>query len=216
MPGADQILEGLTRIAREWTWLAMLWHAVVAVMLAAIVTGRAQRRSIALTMSAMVASVAAMAWWSGNWFNAAVFGTLAIEMARQALRLSVVDRCSPSRSWPIGAAALGFGWVYPHFLDDASRWEYAYAAPMGLIPCPTLAAVIGLSLIVGLFESRRWGILLGSTGLVYGVIGVARLGVWIDAWLIAAAVAAIVAALRRERNIPRRWVISREPARPST
>jgi len=202
MPGPDQILEGVTRIAREWQWLAALWHALVAALLLLILARRVSPRAVALTLSAMIASVSAMAWWSANWFNGVVFGALAIEMTRQSVAMPD-HPCGISRRWlPAGLAALAFGWIYPHFLGTQPLWVYAYAAPLGLIPCPSLAAVIGLTLMVNLLESPRWAITIGAAGLVYGVIGVARLGVRIDVWLIAAAVAAIVAAIMMRRAAP--------------
>lgn len=64
---------------------------------------------------------------------------------------------------------------------------------MGLIPCPTLAMVIGLAMIGGGLGSRAWSYTLAGFGLFYGVFGVARLGVVLDLPLIAGAVALAVA-----------------------
>lgn len=33
---------------------------------------------------------------------------------------------------------LAIGWIYPHFLDGPAV-DYLHAAPVGLVPCPTLA-----------------------------------------------------------------------------
>ena len=89
-------------------------------------------------------SVAAAAWLAGNPFNAGVFFLLAIALSTMAARLPVEPMQTgrgPLRA--IGALMLAFGWIYPHFLEADSWWRYLYASPLGLIPCPTLSAVIG-------------------------------------------------------------------------
>lgn len=55
----------------------------------------------------------------------------------------------------------------------------------GLVPCPTLSIVIGLALMVGGFGSTAWSLVLGATGIFYGALGAARLGVTID-WVLMA------------------------------
>ena len=65
--------------------------------------------------------------------------------------------------------------------------EYVYAAPFGLVPCPTLTVLVGVSLFAGSFGSRPWAAVVAGASLIYGVIGVAVLGVWIDVVLIAGA-----------------------------
>jgi hypothetical protein len=67
------------------------------------------------------------------------------------------------------AMLMVFGWTYPHFLERNPWTAYLYAAPMGLLPCPTLATVIGATVMlsfVGLDamdrhcryrRSRVWG-----------------------------------------------------------
>lgn len=84
---------------------------------------------------------------------------------------------------------IGFGWIYPHFLDNATPMEYLYAAPTGLIPCPTLSIVIGFTLILGGLRLRPWCLVLTIMGLFYGVFGAGRLGVKIDGVLLLGALA---------------------------
>jgi hypothetical protein len=87
--------------------------------------------------------------------------------------------------------------VYPHFLHTRTWAEYIYAAPLGLIPCPTLSAVIGATLILGLLQSKAWSLAVALAGLLYGVIGVFRLGVGLDVALIAGATILAAGAFRR-------------------
>ena len=109
--------------------------------------------------------------------------------------------------------------VYPHFfgISYPLPWvfgplAYLYAAPTGLIPCPTLSLVIGFALLGGGLGSRAWSISLAAVGLFYGLFGVMRLRVYWDIPLIfgAAALLAVAAASRRlpgqalagERRLP--------------
>ena len=89
-------------------------------------------------------------------------------------------------SAPVATPALlliAFSWFYPHFLDDRSALIYRYAAPLGLVPCPTLSALIGFALLARGFESRAWSTVLASLGLAYAIFGSLRLGGAIDAVL---------------------------------
>jgi hypothetical protein len=71
---------------------------------------------------------------------------------------------------------------------------YLIAAPMGLIPCPTLSTVIGLTLLFQSFNSTRWTIVLALIGLFYGLFGVVRLHVYIDVILVIGSVLLIIHA----------------------
>ena len=73
---------------------------------------------------------------------------------------------------------------------------YGYAAPLGVLPCPTLSAVIGATLILGLLGSAVWSITLAVAGLVYGAVGVFVFGVQLDYVLLAGALG-LTGALRR-------------------
>jgi len=82
--------------------------------------------------------------------------------------------------------------VYPHFIQPSSVLGYLYAAPAGLIPCPTLSILIGLALIYDCFGSRSLSILLIIFGLFYGVFGVFKLKVLIDVFLLFGAMMLLV------------------------
>ena len=88
----------------------------------------------------------------------------------------------------LGAGLVVFGWAYPHFLH-APAWAFLYAAPFGLIPCPTLSVVSGCSLAFAGFRSRAWSVAVGSLCAFYGAFGAFRMGVVIDLVLLAGALA---------------------------
>jgi hypothetical protein len=202
MPSTTDIVAGLTEIANHATWVALLWHAAFALGLVVLAWGvRPSRRSAALLSLLPIVSVAVTAWWFGNPFNAVAFFVLAGVLSPVALRLPVVPMQTgrgPLRA--LGALMLGFGWTYPHFLAADTPWEYLYAAPLGLIPCPTLAAVIGLTLLARGFGSRSWSWILAAAGTLYAVFGVVRLGVWLDLGLLVGAVTLAGAARSWHRS----------------
>jgi hypothetical protein len=133
-------------------------------------------------------SVSALAWWSGNPFNGLVFAIAATALLWETRGFEDHHVAPGSRlAIAAGAMLIAFGLAYPHFLDAESWWTYLYAAPFGLIPCPTVAVLAGASLIFGVFGSRAWALTLGVVALAYGVIGVLVLGVTIDVVLVAGA-----------------------------
>jgi len=186
---SDAILAAAAAIATEWRWLAIVWHALLALALVAILSCRVRDgRAIAMTAALPFTTVAALAWWSGNPFNGTVFTVISITLVTIAARLpaSPIPTGARSAVWA-GACCCALAWSYPHFLSGT--WtQYLYAAPFGLLPCPTLAFCVGVSLILQSFGSARWTIVVVTAALTYGVIGVFALGVALDWALIAGAV----------------------------
>lgn len=193
MPTSEEILAGLTTIANEWRGLALFWHVFVGAWLLAILIGQdVSNRVVGLLLVLPLLSVSALAWASHNPFNGAVFAVLSLVLATVARRLPPVS--ARLASWPFaisGGALAAFGWTYPHFLDTTHWASYLIAAPLGLLPCPTLSAVSGLTLIVRGFGSTAWTLTLASVCFIYGVIGVFRLQVTMDAALLAGAMVLI-------------------------
>jgi hypothetical protein len=217
MPTSGEILAGLARIAHDAFALAVVWHIVVAAALVALVVGwRPSARRVAMSLSVPLASVAALAWMFGNPFNGIAFSVLAVVagwLARRAPQRPIPD----PRGWTavLGALVLTFAWVYPHFLSDRSPTAYLYAAPMGLIPCPTLALVIGLALVTGVPGGRAWTLVIAAAGLFYALFGALRLGVWLDLGLLVGALGLLATSLDRGPRPARRATTRRgAPATP--
>jgi hypothetical protein len=155
------------------------------------------------------ASVSALSWASGNPFNGTAFTALSLVLAAIAIGLPVRPARLGARPLLVpGILLVGFGWAYPHFLQTNGWTSYLYAAPLGLLPCPTLSSIIGVSLIVDLLGSRLWGLVLTAVGVAYGLIGAFQLGVGIDLVLLAGAlwtgVAAIDTRISSNSPLPRR------------
>jgi hypothetical protein len=189
VPSAVSIVQDLTSIANEWWRLAVAWHVYLLVPVVTVLFGlRWSKAAAAAWLVPPAASVATVAWMSGSPFNGVVFAALAVVLASAAFNMRR-GGVSPARGMAVlpGLALLLFGLTYPHFLRVTSWTEFVYAAPVGLLPCPTLAALIGVTLILNLFEDRAWGRTLAVAGLAYGAIGAFRLGVTLDLALIGGA-----------------------------
>lgn len=203
MPGAENILDGLTAIARGAISVAVLWHVVFAVVLAALALGWRPSKRLAASISAVpLVSVSVLAALHSNPFNAAVMGVAAI--ALMTLGVTLPNEVVRGASAPLTTPALlliAFSWFYPHFLDDRSPLVYLYAAPLGLIPCPTLAALIGLASLARGFDSRAWSTVLASLGLAYATFGSLRLGVAIDTLLAVGALILLGTVWSRSRVV---------------
>ncbi len=186
MPTADVILEGLATIAQSWKTLAVLWHIYCAVLLGVTLTGsRATDRLVGTLLVPLLASVSVLAWISANPFNGTAFGVLSIGLVALLRKLGnrPVER-APLLWLVVGAALVGFGWVYPHFLEQDPAFTYLYAAPLGLIPCPTLSLATGVTIMFSGLHSRAWSLVLACAALFYGAFGALYLGVSID-WVLA-------------------------------
>jgi len=203
MPSSEQILTGLHDIANSWRGVAIFWHFYFGIIMILLLSGiRPSKRVAGLLLGLPVLSVSAIAWMSVNPFNGLVFGIVGILLLIFSARLST-DKVQFSPRWVLipGAVIFAFGWIYPHFLDTLSFLPFLYAAPIGLIPCPTLSIVIGLGLLLDGLGSRSLSLLLGIMGLFYGITGVFQLGVAIDLILVLGAVMILIYPFIRKKRI---------------
>jgi hypothetical protein len=202
MPSSAVILDGLARAANGWYILAIGWHGLFGALLLALAGGWRPSRRAAGYMSVLpLLSVAALAWVIGNPFNMAGFATLAVVLAAVAARTSTRPvALAPRPLLVVGVLVAAFGWAYPHFLQTGHWIAYAYAAPLGLIPCPTLAALVGVAIMLDSLGSTPWGLVLAAAGVFYGAVGVFRLGVELDSGLLIGA-CALVGTLVRGRSV---------------
>ncbi len=203
MPTTEQILAGLARIANEWRGLAVFWHLFLGALAVALLAGVRPPRGLAAVLLAMpLLSASALAWEDGNLFNGVVLLLTGAALIRLPGRLPPgTVRVGPPWAVGLGGLMVALGWVYPHFLATDSFLPYLYAAPVGLLPCPTLLAVTGLALILRGLDCRPWSLTLGAVGLFYGLFGALRLGVVIDGTLILGAGALIALALGIPRGV---------------
>jgi hypothetical protein len=194
MPSTPEILDGLRRIANDGFGFAIAWHALAGAFLVALsMRRRPPARVVGLLTTLPLASVAIFSFAFGNRFNGVSFALLAGVLAFAAAR-SRGEATQAPRSpivW-IGWFCIGLAWVYPHFLPGLPRLAYVIGSPMGLIPCPTLSLVMGLTLLGHAPRTRAWSLPLAAMGAFYGLFGIFRLDVPLDVGLLAG-VAGLVA-----------------------
>ena len=199
MPTAQAITQVLATAANELAWVAMAWHVVILGALIAIVRGwRPSSRVACILLTAPIMSVAVASIAYGNVFNAISFGLLAFMLAVVGERLPQphVER-GPTWAVVAGCALLVFGLAYPHFV--VGSWVRAIAAaPVGVVPCPTLAFVAGAVIVAGGFGSRVVPLILALWVGFYSWFGVRQLGVTLDLGLGMALVGLVAVFVRND------------------
>jgi hypothetical protein len=202
MPTPEEITRVLAIMASELAWLAIAWHVVIAGALAAILRGwRPSSRIASILMTAPIMSVALASIAYGNVFNALSFGLLAFVLAVLAggLTQRQIER-GPTWSLFVGGAVMAFGLGYPHFVEGS--WvRVIAAAPVGVVPCPTLAFVAGAVIVAGGFASRAIPLLLVIWVGFYSWFGVRQLGVTLDLGLGVALLGLVAVFVRNDATV---------------
>jgi hypothetical protein len=209
MPTVEQILIGLKEIANTWQTVAIFWHVYFAAIIIVLIFGiRPSKRIGGILLGLPLLSVSIIAWVSSNPFNGMIYGLISIIVFYISTKLPRENvQVAPLWVWIPGILMFIFGWVYPHFLDTSSFWSYLYSAPTGLIPCPTLSIVIGLTMVLNGLNSRALLLILGIMGMFYGITGVAQLGVSIDGVLLLGAVMIVIVAFLGKYSTPAEAVV---------
>jgi hypothetical protein len=204
MPSADEILSALAMLSNKYTVVAILWHAIFVFLLLFSLFEKQKKpnQSASYILCLPLFSVSALAWLTGNLFNGMLFLLAAILL----VALSIKERNAEvlvNSKWLkiIGVFVFLSGFFYPHFLYEGS-WNYLYAAPIGIVPCPTLLTVTGFVLMFDIKQSKYWFVVLILLDVFYGLFGVFKLEIFLDLLLIAATIALAVRArlTRKQEN----------------
>ncbi len=186
MPRTEDIISGLHAIANDHYWIAVVWHILFyLIIIALIVKWLPSNKWSAIFICLPLATVAILAWLSGNPFNGILFSVSAVLIFLFGLKAS--GQPLMLSQWPFVAAGIlmiAFGLFYPHFIETNSWIKYLYASPAGLIPCPTLSVLIGFLLVYNGFGSQTIIFTFILLGLFYGLFGVFKLAVHLDLGLI--------------------------------
>jgi hypothetical protein len=201
MPSPEEIMRGLKEITNAWQFLAILWHVYFAILMLIVISGRRPPKRLAgLLLVIPFFSVSALAWMSANIFNGMFFALSGAALLFITIRLPRSRiQTAPFKAIALGVIMFVFGWIYPHFLKTESFIPYLYSAPTGLIPCPTLASVIGLSIILGSFGAHAWSAVLAITGVFYSLFGAIYLGVQLD-WILLFGALSIVVFVHKDTD----------------
>lgn len=187
MPSTIEILNGLRAISNDFVPLAIIWHIIIYLLLLSFLLKLKFRNNFFIMLLSFPAlSVSILAFMSGNPFNGIMFLLAFALIIYSGLKASAEQLKTSSLMFLFsGIIMLLFGLWYPHFANINSYADYLYAAPTGLIPCPTLSVIIGFALIFNSFNSKRLSLILICFGLFYGLFGIFRLGVYLDIVLLA-------------------------------
>ena len=205
MPTPNEILAGLMSITNRWFVFAVAWHLLVAAgLIAASQHWRPSPQVSGALLVAPLLSVSAFAWGIDDRFNGTAFLALSAVLGFISWHANRVE--VPRQKWitVLALVLISFAWVYPEFLRGWPQVAYLIAAPMGLVPCPTLAMVLGFTLLGYGPSSRAWALTLALAASFYAGVGVMRLGVTIDLVLLVGAMGLAVRALGQPRGAERR------------
>jgi len=194
MPKSEEIISTLHSLSNNYSFVAILWHAIVIVFAIMLMTKwNPSNRLMGVLISLPLFSVAVFAWIAGNPFNGTLFSIMGLLTIIFGLRgsLEYVSISSPP-FFIIGVLMIIFGFVYPHFLNTDTFMKYLYSSPLGLVPCPTLSLLIGIILIFNGSGSNAISITFIIFGLFYGLFGVFKLGVHLDIGLLLGTLTLIV------------------------
>jgi len=202
-PTTEEILASLSELANAWRPLAIFWHLYFAAFVIALIYSfRPSKRVSCIILAMPFLSVSILAWSIPNPFNGTIFAVIGILLVAVSVKLPRESiQIAPLWAMIPGALMLIFGWIYPHFLDASSPLSFLYSAPTGLVPCPTLSMGIGLALILNSLVSRKVSLILGISGMAYGITGVVQLGVSIDWFLFLGSMAIMLFAFVGKQGI---------------
>ena len=184
-PTTEEILFKLIELADTWRALAIIWHVYFAAFVIVLMLGvRPSKRVSGVLLALPFLSVSILALSITNPFNGIIFAVIGILLIAVSVRLPP-ERVQIAPMWVLIAGVLmfAFGWIYPHFLDESSSLSFLYSPPVGIVPCASLSIGIGLALILNSLGSSKISLILGISGIVFGITGVWQFGVAID-WLL--------------------------------
>jgi len=194
MPKTSDIINGLQSIVNDYSAVAIIWHIVFYLILAALIAKwQSSSRLTAILICLPLVSVAVLAFISGNPFNGILFSVMAVLTLIFGLKASHEPIQTSQLIFMVtGILMIVFGLVYPHFISAGSFLKYLYAAPVGLIPCPTLSILIGFLLVYNGISSQSITLTFVVFGLFYGIFGVLKLAVFIDIFLVLGSLSLLV------------------------
>lgn len=199
MPSSAGIQELLAATTRELAPLALAWHLALAAIAVAYLRGwRPAPHRCAPLLAVPVLSVSIVAFAFGNMLDGASFAALAIILVVTGLRAPGVHlERGPAWSRWLGCALILFGMWYPHLVEGA--WYRVLAvAPLGVVPCPTLALVAGVTLVADGFGSRAIPAVIALWAGFYARLGIFNQGALVDIGLLVAMLGLIAMLVHNE------------------
>lgn len=186
---AEKILTYLSMVSNKSIVLNLAMHIVVfAAVISMFIAKNEKVRKIIINSSITILflSVTINALIYGNPFHLITFLTLSIfagvEIFIEKNKFKV-PRVNINTI--VSFALIAIGLWYPEFVN-ASKLQLLFLSPVGIVPCPTLLAAIGLlSLSYPQVNKLQYSITI-VVGMVFGIIGTFVFKVYLDAVLLIA------------------------------
>jgi hypothetical protein len=188
------IINGLEAISNHYSYIAVIWHIIFySLIIAFFLKWEPTNRLLSVLLVFPIISVAILAWINGNPFNGTAFSILAFLFLFFALKTSNQPLNTSQIIYQVvGILLIIYGLVYPHFIETNTIFQYLYASPIGLVPCPTLSVIIGFILLFNGFGLQSIHLVFIIFGLFYGLFGALKLGVYLDLGLIIGSVTLLI------------------------
>ncbi len=164
-------------------WLAFLHHIGFGVALGLVFSGNRKPgyRLMTLVLASMAFSVIYGAQNRGLTFVSVGFFVLLVCLLHEAWRPQTdwrIHRSRPRWMRRLGIFALVWAWCYPAYFKPL--WMLPVAAPLGVLPGPTLLALLALLMLAFPQTNRllHWAAVIAA--VLYGGLGVVWLWNWVD------------------------------------
>jgi len=200
MDNAALVLRGLGELSEQFSLISGIWHVIFFAALVLLAAGwRPTHRQAGVVLALPAFSVSILSLLTGHYINGLIFAGLFLILMILSSRFKEEQ---VSTGWNIfsisGALMVLLAWLYTYFFQQGGFLPYLYGSPVGVIPSPTLSIMIGFTLLFNAFKSRVWALVLGLTGLAYGLVNAFWLGISLDYGLMAGSLILILIKVIRQ------------------
>lgn len=192
---SEKILTYLSMISNKSIMLNLIMHIVVlaAVISVFVIKKEKVRKAIVnSSITILFLSVTINALIYGNPFHLIAFLTLSVFAGVELFtgkNKFKVPRMNINTI--VSFALIAIGLWYPEFVN-ASKLQLLILSPVGIVPCPTLLAAIGiLGLSFPQVNKPQYSITIAA-GMVFGIIGTFAFKVYLDSALLIAVVYGLI------------------------
>lgn len=184
---STNILNYLTMVSNKSILLNLVMHFIVLLPLASVffINNTKLKKVIFIgSIFVLYLSVSINALVFGNPFHLITFGILTVFTLIELFRGKMQIAQSQIRiNTFIALVFILIGFWYPEFVK-ANVFQLLLLSPVGIVPCPTLLATLGLLTLGYINVSKPLYIAAVIMGAIYGIIGTFVLGVKLDAALL--------------------------------
>lgn len=206
---ANTILNYLVMVSNNNLLVNLLMHLVVLTALGAVflVKSEALKRCLFMScISILFMSVTIHGLVFGNIFHVITFGIMAVAALVQLFfNKQAIKVANSSARIAITLLFILIGLWYPEFISK-NMIQLLVISPVGIIPCPTLLATLGLMTLVYPSTGRVIYAITIFMGFVYGIIGTFVFKVYLDALLLGLAIFAVYILFTATKTVDQKYL----------